>query len=183
MSGHRTIYTIGHSTREIEDFIDLLEENGIELLVDVRTFPMSRYNPQFNKEALFISLKHHGITYLHLAKLGGRRGKTSKFSHNTAWEHSSFRNYADYAETEPFREGLEELIALARKSRTCYMCSEAVWWRCHRRIITDYLLARGWNVHHIMAPGKVQDAEMNENAVVQEDGRIIYPAAQGSLKL
>jgi uncharacterized protein (DUF488 family) len=179
----RIIYTIGHSTRTIEDFIDLLQENGIELLVDVRTFPMSRYNPQFNKEALLTSLKHHEISYLHLAKLGGRRGKMSKSSHNTAWEHSSFRNYADYAETEPFREGLEELIALACKSRTCYMCSEAVWWRCHRRIITDYMLARGWNVRHIMAPGKVQEAEMNENAVVNEDGRITYPAAQGNLNL
>ena len=179
----RNIYSIGHSTRTIEDFIDLLNENGIELLVDVRTFPMSRYNPQFNKETLTSSLKHHGISYLHLAKLGGRRGKTSTSSHNTAWEHSSFRNYADYAETEPFREGLEELIALARKSRTCYMCSEAVWWRCHRRIITDYLLSRGWNVWHIMACGKLQEAELNENAVVSEDGKITYPAAQENLNL
>lgn len=179
----RIIYTIGHSTRAIEDFMDLLQENGIELLVDVRTFPMSRYNPQFNREALSASLQHHGISYLHLAKLGGRRGTASKSSHNTAWEHSSFRNYADYAETEPFREGLEEMIALARESRTAYMCSEAVWWRCHRRIITDYLLARGWKVRHIMAPGKVQDAEMNENAVVGEDGNIAYPAAQGNLNL
>ena len=183
MAGKRIIFTIGHSNRSIEDFIALLEENKIELLVDVRTFPMSRYNPQFNKEALHQSLKHYSVEYKHLAALGGRRGRSNKTSHNTAWEHVSFRNYADYAETEPFREGLEELILLAREKRTAYMCSEAVWWRCHRRIITDYLLARGWTVRHIMAPGKVQEAEMNDNAVVSDAGTISYPAAQGSLNL
>jgi uncharacterized protein (DUF488 family) len=181
--GKHIIYTIGHSNRSIEQFLELLEENKIELLVDVRTFPMSRYNPQFNKEALFLALKHQGISYLHLAALGGRRGKTNKSSHNTAWEHTSFRNYADYAETEPFREGLEELITLAREKRTAYMCAEALWWRCHRRIITDYLLARGWDVRHIMEPGKTQEAELNERAVIHENGTITYPASQESLEL
>ncbi len=183
MSGHRIIYTIGHSTRTLEEFIDLLEEHGIELLVDVRSIPMSRHNPQFNKDVLPNAIKRHGIAYIHLAALGGRRGKSNSNSHNTAWEHSSFRNYADYAETEDFQKGLEELISLAREKRACYMCAEAVWWRCHRRIITDYLLARGWKVRHIMAPGKLQEAEMNEDARIQPDGRITYPAAQGNLAL
>ena len=183
MSGHRIIFTIGHSTRTIDEFVGLLVENEIELLADVRTIPMSRHNPQFNKGVLPTSLMHYGIAYTHLAALGGRRGRSNKNSHNTAWEHSSFRNYADYAETESFQKGLEELISLAREKRTCYMCAEAVWWRCHRRIITDYMLARGWRVRHIMAPGKVQEAEMNENAIVQEDGRIVYPASQRSLNL
>lgn len=183
MPGKRIIYTIGHSNRTIEAFVGLLEENGIEALVDVRSIPMSRHNPQFNKEALLTSLNHWGIEYKHVAALGGRRGRSNKFSHNTAWEHSSFRNYADYTETEPFREGLVELAAVARKKRTCYMCAEAVWWRCHRRIITDYLLSQGWKVRHIMAPGKTTDAEMNENARPQYDGRILYPAAQETLEL
>ena len=163
--------------------MDLLDEHKIERLLDVRSIPRSAHNPQFNSDILPTSLTQHGITYTHVASLGGRRGKPNVHSPNTAWEHSSFRNYADYAETEPFRAGLEELISLARKTRTCYMCAEAVWWRCHRRIITDYLLARGWNVLHIMAPGKTQDAEMNENAVVHEDGSITYPASQQSLNL
>ncbi|SRR5581483_2367671 len=181
--GHKIIFSIGHSNRTIEAFIDLLLENKIELLVDVRTIPMSRHNPQFNKEALRTSLRHHEIEYTQLLALGGRRGRSNKNSHNTAWEHSSFRNYADYAETEPFQSGLEELMALARNKRTAYMCAEVVWWRCHRRIITDYLLSRGWTVRHIMAPGKTQEAEMNDNAIPQEDGRIIYPASQQELSL
>jgi uncharacterized protein (DUF488 family) len=179
----RTIYSIGHSNRTIDAFLELLIENEIEVLVDVRTFPMSRYNPQFNKSALENSLRHHGIEYLHLAALGGRRGKSNKNSHNDAWEHASFRNYADFAETEPFREGLNELIELAKGKRTAYMCSEAVWWRCHRRIITDYLLTRGWQVLHIMAKGKTPEAELNANAKPQSNGTIIYPAAQSCLEL
>ena len=183
MPGYRTIYTIGHSNRTIEDFIALLEENKIELLADVRSIPMSGHNPQFNKNALDTSLHYHGIEYTHIAALGGRRGRTNKASDNMGWQHSSFRNFADYAETEPFRKGLEELTQLARKRHTCYMCAEAVWWRCHRRIITDYLLVQQWNVKHIMAPGKATSAEMNENALVQKDGRILYPAAQEELGL
>jgi uncharacterized protein (DUF488 family) len=185
MSGKRNIYTIGHSNRPIEEFIELLEENSIELLADVRTVPRSRANPQFNKENLPRSLKPHGIEYIHLPALGGlrNRAKGAPPSHNTEWENSSFRNYADYAETEAFREGQDQLISLARKQRTCYMCSEAVWWRCHRRIITDYMLARGMHVLHIMAPGKVTEAEMNEHAIPHEDGRITYPADQQELEL
>jgi uncharacterized protein (DUF488 family) len=185
MSGERIIYTIGHSNRTIEEFIDLLEENKIELLADVRTVPRSSHNPQFNKESLPKTLRLHEINYIHLASLGGLRGKgkNSTPSNNSAWENASFRNYADYAETEAFHAGLVELIQFARKSRTCYMCAEALWWRCHRRIITDYLLAFGWKVRHIMSPGKAEEAEMNENSLVNNDGRITYPAAQGSFDL
>jgi uncharacterized protein (DUF488 family) len=183
MPGKPVVYTIGHSTRPIEEFMALLEENDIEVLADVRSIPMSRTFPQFNKENLSRSLKNAKIEYIHLPLLGGRRGKQKHISepHNTAWEKSAFRNYADYAETEDFRNGLDELIALARDKRTAYQCSEAVWWRCHRRIISDYMIARGFAVRHIIAPGKVTDAEMNEDAVVQEDGRITYPGNEPTL--
>ena len=185
MSGLRTIFTIGHSNRPLEEFLELLSENEIELLADVRTVPRSRHNPQFSKENLSRSLPRHGIEYVHIPALGGLRGhkRSDTPSHNTAWENASFRNYADYAETQPFREGLAELVELARKKRTAYMCAEAVWWRCHRRIITDYLLAQGWKVRHIMAPGKTTGAEMTEMARPQLDGTIVYPAAQGELIL
>jgi uncharacterized protein (DUF488 family) len=185
MSENHIIFTIGHSNRRIEDFIALLEANEIELLADVRTIPRSRYNPQFNRDILPGTLGEHHIRYMHLPALGGLRHstKSSLNDHNTAWENSSFRNYADYAETESFRLGLEKLIALAETSRTCYMCAEAVWWRCHRRIITDYLLARGWNVRHIMGPGKIEVGVLNQSAIVHADGRVTYPAAQGNLNL
>ena len=185
MSEEHIIYTIGHSNRSIEEFITLLEENKIELLADVRTIPRSRYNPQFNKETLPETLGTHGIGYVHLPALGGLRNKGthSVASKNTAWENASFRNYADYADMEPFRVGLEELMSLAKERHTCYMCAEAVWWRCHRRIITDYLIARGWNVRHIMGAGKIDNAKINESAIVHADGRITYPASQESLNL
>ena len=185
MPGKRIVYTIGHSNRPIEEFIELLEENKIELLVDVRTVPRSRANSQFNKDELPRTLKKYGIDYLHMPTLGGLRSrpKGAPPSHNTAWENASFRNYADYAETEAFREGLNELIAHARKQRTCYMCAEAVWWRCHRRIITDYMLARGMKVMHIMALGKVTEAEMNDDAAQHKDGTITYPGDQQELEL
>jgi uncharacterized protein (DUF488 family) len=183
MSGEKIIYTIGHSTRAIDEFIALLKENEIEVLVDVRTIPMSRRYPHFNQENMARSLPEAGIEYIHMPALGGRRGKRKDLvePHNNAWENSAFRNYADYAETEPFQTGLNELIALATQKRTAYMCSEAVWWKCHRRIITDYMLARGFQVKHIMAPRKADDAKMNEDAVVHEDGRITYPGKEPTL--
>ncbi len=183
MPGNRTIFSIGHSNRTIEAFLELLEENEIELVADVRTVPKSRTNPQFNKETLAVTLKAHSIEYIHLPTLGGLRGKKKESapSHNTAWENSSFLNYADYAETEPFRAGLRELSLIANEKRTAYMCAEAVWWRCHRRIITDYLLSQGWDVQHVMGHGKTDEAEINANAVVQEDGRITYPGEQAEL--
>jgi uncharacterized protein (DUF488 family) len=184
MGSFRTIYSIGHSNRTFEDFLALLEENEIEVLADIRTVPKSRTYPHFNTESLAKSLPIHKIEYVHIAKLGGLRSKKKGApSRNDAWENASFRNYADYAETESFHEGLAELIAIARKQRTAYMCSEAVWWRCHRRIVTDYLLAAGWKVMHIMAPHTVKEATLDPKAVVVKKDEIIYPADQQSLDL
>jgi uncharacterized protein (DUF488 family) len=183
MYGKKVIFSIGHSNRSFEEFAELLVENEIELLADIRTIPMSRANPQFNKDTFPDLLAPHNIEYVHLPKLGGRRGKSDKNSPNTFWEHSSFRNYADYAMTEPFREGLSELKELAIQKRTAYMCSEAVWWRCHRRIVTDYLLSQNWNVLHIMAPHKTTEAELNDHAELKSDGTIFYVADQQQLDL
>lgn len=170
-------FTIGHSTRTLEEFTGLLNEARIELLADVRSLPGSRAFPQFNLENLSVSLPEAGIEYTHLTKLGGRRGPTKEIAPdvNGFWENKSFRKYADYALTDAFEEGFAELIALGRKKRTAIMCSEAVWWRCHRRIITDYLLARGETVFHIMGPRKVDAATLTPGAIVRADGKVVYP--------
>src|SRR3569623_12590 len=144
-----TIWTIGHSTREFEEFVHLLKENEIELLADVRSFPGSRKFPQFNKESLEVTLPENGIEYIHLKQLGGRR-KVKKDSQNTVWRHEAFRGYADYMETDDFRKGIDERIEIAEDKRTAIMCSEAVWWRCHRSMISDYLKSKGVTVFHIM---------------------------------
>lgn len=176
-------YTIGHSTRSVTDLVHLLQQNGVSLLVDVRTVPRSRTNPQFNADVLPRSLETYRIGYRHIAKLGGLRGrrKGAAPSPNTFWDNESFRNYADYTATSDFRDGLAELISLGRSHVCAIMCAEAVWWRCHRRIITDYLLAGGNEVFHIMAPGKVEPARMTEAAMRQPDGTLIYPGPQLSL--
>src|ERR1700751_2371668 len=151
------IWTIGHSTRSIDGFISLLEENGIKLLADVRSLPGSKRYPQFNKEALAESLSTCGIRYEHFQELGGRR-KPKADSRNTAWRNASFRGYADYMETEEFHQGLERLLKLARESGpAAIMCAEAVWWRCHRSLISDYLKARGVEVLHILDHKKVDE--------------------------
>jgi uncharacterized protein (DUF488 family) len=148
------IWTIGHSTRGIEEFIAAVETHGIKMLVDVRSLPGSRRYPQFNKEALADSLKEHGIRYEHLPDLGGRR-KSKPDSHNTAWRNESFRGYADYMETEEFRKAVARLLDLANEAGpTAIMCAEAVWWRCHRALISDYLKARSIEVIHILDAGK-----------------------------
>lgn len=149
------IWTIGHSTRAIDEFIALLKENQIKLLVDVRAFPGSKRYPQFNKEALAESLNAHGIRYEHFPELGGKR-KSKPDSRNTAWRNASFRGYADYMETEQFQKGIERLLEIA--SEACpiaIMCAEAVWWRCHRSLIADYLKAHGVEVLHILGRNKV----------------------------
>lgn len=153
---NKTIWTIGHSTRPFEEMIALLHSFRIELVVDVRSYPGSRKFPQYNKEALQASLPENNIQYLHLASLGGRR-KANPDSKNTSWRHLAFRGYADYMETDGFKEGIEELEKIAIKQRTAYMCSEAVWWRCHRSMVSDYLKAGGWKVMHIMAIGKAEE--------------------------
>jgi uncharacterized protein (DUF488 family) len=150
------LWTIGHSTRKIDMFISLLEENGIKLVVDVRRLPGSKRWPQFNKEALADSLGQHGIRYEHFADLGGRR-KPKHTSRNTAWRNASFRGYADYMETEEFQKGIERLIDLTSEAGpAAIMCAEAVWWRCHRALISDYLKARGIEVIHIVDSNKTE---------------------------
>jgi uncharacterized protein (DUF488 family) len=150
------IWTIGHSTRGIDVFISLLGEHGIRLLVDVRSLPGSKRYPQFNKEALANSLGKSGINYEHFPELGGRR-KAQPESKNIAWRNASFRGYADYMETDEFDKGVKRLLDLAADAGpTVIMCAEAVWWRCHRSLISDYLKARGIEVIHILDANKTQ---------------------------
>jgi uncharacterized protein (DUF488 family) len=171
-----TVFTIGHSTRLIAELIALLHQAGVELLVDVRSVPRSRTNPQFNTDALPAALADAGIGYRHIRALGGLRHrlKDAPPSPNVLWRSDPFRNYADYAMTEPFREGLAELRDLADAQVCAIMCAEAVWWRCHRRIVSDYLLAGGVAVAHIMGPGKIEPASLTPGARPQPDGTILY---------
>jgi len=172
----RTILTIGHSTRTIAEFIVLLKQVKIDLVVDVRSIPRSRKVPQFNLDMLPNSLALEGIGYQHLSALGGRRHhrKSEPPSTNTFWRVLAFRNYADYAQTDAFRVGLNELLTLTHDHRCAIMCAEAVWWRCHRRIITDYLLAQGILVEHIMGPGQVMSAVITPDAKLLPDGTLRY---------
>ena len=150
------IWTIGHSTRKIDIFLSLLEENGIKLVADVRMFPGSKRYPQFGRDALAKSLGEHGIRYEHFPELGGRR-KAKPDSKNTAWRNEAFRGYADYMETEDFHNGIARLVDLASEAGpTAIMCAEAVWWRCHRSLISDYLKARGVEVIHILDEKKTE---------------------------
>lgn len=176
-------FTIGHSNRTLEDFIDLLRASGIGLVEDIRKFPMSRSNPQFNKDRLADALAGSQIAYEHLAALGGRRGKSRDVPPqvNDFWTNESFHNYADYALSPPFHTALEHLLEQGRKRRCVIMCAEAVWWQCHRRIVTDYLIANGESVVHIVGPGRLEPAHLTPGAVVQTDGTVVYAAAQRSL--
>lgn len=168
----KTIWTIGHSTRTLAEFLELLAEHDIQVLVDVRTFPGSRKYPQFNKESMGESLPAAGVEYLHAPELGGRR-KPREDSPNSAWRHPSFRAYADYMETQPFRDGVRRLEEIAASRRTCIMCSEAVWWRCHRSLISDCLKSRSWDVRHIVGPGAVKEHPYTQPARIQ-DGELTY---------
>ena len=147
------LWTVGHSTRSIEEFIAALTSFKIQVVLDVRSFPGSRRYPHFNRENLAVSVAEAGIQYQHLPELGGRR-RTRADSHNLAWHNESFRGYADYMETEAFRNGVSRLIDVASERRTVIMCAEAVWWRCHRSLISDYLKAKGIEVTHILAAAK-----------------------------
>jgi uncharacterized protein (DUF488 family) len=173
------VFTIGHSTRPLDALVSLLQEHAVDLLVDVRSVPRSRTNPQFNSETLAPVLAADRIDYRHMRVLGGLRHRTKAMppSRNTMWRNTAFRNYADYAATAEFRGGLEALLQLAAQRRCAIMCAEAVWWRCHRRIITDYLLAAGVPVWHIMGPGKAEPASLTPGAQRLPDGAIIYPGA------
>ena len=176
------VFTIGHSTRSIDAFTSLLGEADVELCVDVRSIPRSRMNPQFNTEILPVSLAAVGILYRHLSALGGRRGRRGDDapSPNGLWRNAAFRNYADYAMTAPFRAGLDELLALAQTRRCAIMCAEAVWWRCHRRIIADYLLAAGVSVAHIIAPHDIEPAQPTAGVERAQGGALLYPPASGA---
>ena len=170
-------FTIGHSTRTIEEFVELLRESNVRLVVDVRTVPRSRTNPQYNRDTLPDTLAQYQIGYEHIAALGGLRGHKRGVPSevNGFWQNASFHNYADYALTDAFREGLARLREIGQTTPCAIMCAEAVWWRCHRRIISDYLLAAGESVCHILAAGKVEPARMTEGAKPEAD-RITYPA-------
>lgn len=172
-------YTIGHSTRTLDEFVALLNAAKVELVLDIRTVPKSRTNPQYNRDVLPESLAAFRIGYEPLAALGGLRGKarTVPADVNGLWQNQSFHNYADYALSDAFRRGLERLIALGRERRTAMMCAEAVWWRCHRRIVADYLLAEGETVLHIMGDGRIEPATLTPAARVQPDGSLFYPPA------
>jgi uncharacterized protein (DUF488 family) len=169
----RTIYTIGHSTRTIEQFIELLKAHNIEELVDVRTIPRSRHNPQFGEEELAASLQKAGIAYKHIARLGGLR-HTSKDSVNLGWQNTSFRGFADYMATAEFQAGLDELTELAEKKTVAIMCAEAVPWRCHRSLIADALTVEGWQVLHIQSRKTASPHELTTFLKVQ-DGKLRYP--------
>jgi uncharacterized protein (DUF488 family) len=172
-----TFFTIGHSTRPLDAFIALLREANVRLIVDVRTVPRSRANPQYNGDVLSPALAAFQIGYEHLATLGGLRGKQRAMpqSVNGFWQNERFHNYADYAMSESFRAGLTRLRKLGL-TRTCaIMCAEALWWRCHRRIISDYLLAANERVFHILASGQIMPAQMTRAAKLDSSGSLTYP--------
>jgi uncharacterized protein (DUF488 family) len=167
------LYTIGHSTHPIETFLDLLAQHEIAALVDVRSFPSSRRWPQFNHDQLKASVQSIQVAYEWCRVLGGRRHSSLHDSPHTAWQHAAFRAYADYADTAEFAAGIAHLGESAAVRRSVIMCSEGLWWRCHRRVIADHLKIRGWDVRHIMPNGKLAPHSLPAFARV-DDGRIIY---------
>jgi uncharacterized protein (DUF488 family) len=175
------VFTLGHSTRTVEELLEILRAFEIATLVDVRRFPRSATHPQFDGERLRRELRRVGVDYVHLAALGGRRrskdapsaAATHRFD---GWEVEAFRAYAAYATTPAFRDALEDLVTRARRSRTAIMCAEAAWWRCHRRIIADYLMAEGLRVCHVLGPKRVDAASPTPFARREPDGSLSYPA-------
>ncbi|MFO0701964.1 MAG: DUF488 domain-containing protein [Nitrospira sp.] len=177
----KVLWTIGHSTRSIDQLVALLNAHGVQQLVDVRAIPRSRHTPQFNKETLLKGLQNEGLLYTHMAQLGGLR-KPRKESINQGWRNNSFRGYADYMQTDEFWSALDELIAESRTLPTAIMCAEAVPWRCHRSLIADALVSRGWEVRHIMAVTKTDRHQLTPFATV-EDGRLRYPTPKDDPRL
>jgi uncharacterized protein (DUF488 family) len=175
-------FTIGHSTRPVSEFVDLLKAAQIDLIADVRTVPRSRTNPQYNCDTLPETLAPFAIGYEHIAALGGLRARARDVSTNlnAFWENQNFHNYADYALSPPFGRGLARLRALGQERRCAIMCAEAVWWRCHRRIIADYLLADGEVVFHILSADRIEPARMTQAARRRADGTLVYAAQDQS---
>jgi uncharacterized protein (DUF488 family) len=167
------IFTIGHSTRPIDEFIHLLTAHGVQRVIDVRTIPQSRHNPQFGRESLSSSLEHAGILYTHMPGLGGLR-RPRKDSLNTGWRNASFRGYADYMQTREFEESLEQCIELAKGESIALMCAESVPWRCHRSLIADALLARGIDVHEITSATEARQHALTPWARL-EGTKVTYP--------
>lgn len=175
-----TIYTIGHSNHSFEDFISLLEAYEIRGIADIRSFPGSRKFPHFNRAELEQTLPEHGVEYLWIPKLGGRRHIRKGYdSPNMGLTSLGFRAYADYMATEEFRGGVNELLSAARRSRTAYMCAEALYWRCHRRLLSDYLTAHGIEVLHIIGPKNLVIHKLSKEAVMMAEGEVIYPTVTG----
>jgi uncharacterized protein (DUF488 family) len=174
----KQFFTIGHATRSLAAFVELLNEAEVRLVVDVRTAPRSRTNPQFDRETLSDSLATFGIEYQHIAGLGGLRPRQKQIptGTNAFWQNQSFHNYADYAMSREFQSGFDELRGLGHAKSCAIMCAETLWWRCHRRIIADYLLAAGEMVFHILGPGHFEKAHMTPAAKRRPDGVLIYPA-------
>lgn len=168
-----TLLTIGHSTRTLDEFVRLLEVYGVTLVVDVRTVPRSRHNPQFNKETLPSNLKKHGIKYIHMPDIGGLR-RPKHDSVNLAWRNNTFRGYADYMQTKEFTDNLLKIIALAKENRLALTCAEALPWRCHRSLISDALVVRHVKVEHIISANSLINHQLNEMAQV-EGTKITYP--------
>ena len=173
------VYTVGHSTRPLEELLRILREAGVRELVDVRSAPGSRRNPQYGAPALAQALAAAGISYSHAPGLGGFR-KPQPDSPNRGWRHPAFVGYADHMATSQFREALADLEDRAREHPACLMCAEAQWWRCHRRLIADALLVRGWNVLHLGLGAKPVPHELTSFALREGDG-LVYPPAQGEL--
>ena len=174
------VFTIGHSTRTITAFAEILQGERVAQVVDVRTVPRSRTNPQYNFDVITDELRQWQIGYGRISELGGLRGRSKAVPPevNGYWENQSFHNYADYALSEEFERGLDQLMATAAEQRTAIMCAEAVWWRCHRRIIADYLLLRGRSVIHLMGEGRTEPARITP-AAREREGRLVYPAPDG----
>ena len=171
------MFTVGHSTRSIPEFVDILRLGAVKLVVDVRTIPRSRTNPQYNLDQLPAALAQWQIGHCRIAELGGLRGRSDVAPEvNGYWQNRSFHNYADYALSEDFAAGLGELLQRSAERRTAIMCSEAVWWRCHRRIIADYLILNGREVMHLMSDKRMEPAKMTPGAR-ERDARLVYPPA------
>ncbi len=181
-TNRKILYTIGHSTHPIEEFTELLRQHQIEVLADARSYPSSRRWPQFNQDALREALGSINIEYQWLKLLGGRRRSKRVDSPHSAWKVAAFRAYADYADGPEFSDGLANLTRTAARHPTAIMCSEGLWWQCHRRIIADHLLIAGWEVEHILPGGKLASHELPDFATVR-DGRLFYDGGQSALRL